>query len=58
MIKIIKKPIELFILINTLNLIIPPSKENNIRLKKIIRKHIGPAFIDQQELAKKNIRTS
>ena len=53
MIKIIKKPIELFILINTLNLIIPPSKENNIRLKKIIRKHIGPAFIDQQELAKK-----
>jgi len=53
MIKIIKKPIELFILINTLNLILPPSIDKNNRLKKLIRKHIGPDFTDQQELAKK-----
>ena len=52
MIKIIKNPIELFILINTLSLITPPMRDKNNLFKKLIDKHIVCNFEDQQELAK------
>ena len=52
MIKIIKNPIELFILINTLSLITTPMIDKNNLFKKLIDKHIVCNFEDQQELAK------
>ena len=55
MITMIKNPVELFILINILSLFKPPDEKIEHKFKRIISRHFGNNFKEQQELAKNRL---